>query len=59
MASIEEIRGFLRLDDRIATSGMPRPEHFAAMRGAARKLGVTDRTQAATTALQRGLVHLP
>jgi len=34
MASIEEIRGFLRLDDRIATSGMPRPEHFAAMRGA-------------------------
>jgi len=23
------------------------------------KLGVTDRTQAATTALQRGLVHLP
>ena len=34
MASIEEIRGFLRLDDRIATSGMPRPEHFAAMRDA-------------------------
>ena len=33
-SSIEEIRGFLRLDDRIATSGMPRPEHFAAMRGA-------------------------
>ena len=23
------------------------------------KLGVTDRTQAATTALQRGIVHLP
>jgi len=34
MASIEEIRGFLRLDDRVATSGMPRPEHFAAMRAA-------------------------
>ena len=34
MASIEEIRGFLRLDDRIATSGMPLPEHFAAMRTA-------------------------
>jgi len=34
MAAIEEIRGFLRLDDRIATSGMPRPEHFAAMHGA-------------------------
>ena len=34
MASIEEIRGFLRLDDRIATSGMPLPEHFAAMRDA-------------------------
>ncbi len=34
MASIEEIRGFLRLDDRIATSGMPLPEHFAAMRHA-------------------------
>jgi len=32
MASIDEIRGFLRLDDRIATSGMPLPEHFAAMR---------------------------
>ena len=34
MASIEEIRGFLRLDDRIATSGMPLPEHFAPMRSA-------------------------
>ena len=34
MASVVDIRGFLRLDDRIATSGMPLPEHFAAMRGA-------------------------
>src|SRR5688572_16184556 len=34
MASLEEIRGFLRLDDRIATSGMPLPGHFAAMRDA-------------------------
>src|SRR5688572_6662447 len=34
MASIEEIRGFLRLDDRIATSGMPGPADFAAMRQA-------------------------
>jgi protein tyrosine phosphatase (PTP) superfamily phosphohydrolase (DUF442 family) len=34
MASIEEIRGFLRLDERIATSGMPRPEHFEAIRKA-------------------------
>lgn len=34
MAAIEEIRAFLRLDDRIATSGMPQPDHFAAMRAA-------------------------
>ena len=34
MNSIEGIRGFLRLNDRIATSGMPRPEHFAAIRNA-------------------------
>ena len=34
MASIEEIRAFLRFDDRIATGGMPLPEHFAAMRSA-------------------------
>lgn len=34
MPSIEEIRAFLWLDDRVATSGMPRPEHFASMRTA-------------------------
>lgn len=34
MNSIEGIRGFLRLNDRIGTSGMPRPEHFAAIREA-------------------------
>jgi protein tyrosine phosphatase (PTP) superfamily phosphohydrolase (DUF442 family) len=32
--SLEEIRGYLKLDDRLATSGMPKPEHFAAMRAA-------------------------
>ena len=34
MEPLENIRGFLRLDDRIATAGMPRPEHFAALRKA-------------------------
>lgn len=34
MSTLEDIRGFLRIDDRLATSGMPRPEHFAAMRAA-------------------------
>ena len=34
MIAIEDIRAFLRIDDRLATSGMPRPEHFAAMREA-------------------------
>ena len=33
-SSLEEIRGYLKLDDRLATSGMPKPEHFAAMRAA-------------------------
>lgn len=32
--SLEEIRGYLKLDDRLATSGMPKREHFAAMRAA-------------------------
>src|SRR5687768_11110302 len=30
--SLASIRNFLPLNDRIATSGMPKPEHFAAMR---------------------------
>jgi protein tyrosine phosphatase (PTP) superfamily phosphohydrolase (DUF442 family) len=34
MSAIETIRGYLRLDDRLATSGMPEPVHFAAMRAA-------------------------
>jgi protein tyrosine phosphatase (PTP) superfamily phosphohydrolase (DUF442 family) len=34
MKNLEGIRGYLRLDDRLATSGMPEPEHFAAMRAA-------------------------
>lgn len=34
MAALETIRGYLRLDQRLATSGMPKPEHFAAMRAA-------------------------
>lgn len=34
MGALETIRGYLRLDDRLATSGMPKPEHFAAMRAA-------------------------
>lgn len=32
--SLEEIRAYLRLSDRLATAGMPRAEHFAAMRKA-------------------------
>jgi protein tyrosine phosphatase (PTP) superfamily phosphohydrolase (DUF442 family) len=32
--SIEQIRAYLRLNERVATSGMPRPEHFAAIRRA-------------------------
>ena len=34
MSTLEDIRAFLRIDDHLATSGMPRPEHFAAMREA-------------------------
>jgi len=34
MGGIETIRGYLRLDDRLATSGMPEPDHFATMRAA-------------------------
>ena len=34
MSRLETIRGYLHLDDRLATSGMPEPEHFAAMRAA-------------------------
>lgn len=34
MNTLEHIRNFLRLDDRLATSGMPQPEDFAAMRQA-------------------------
>jgi protein tyrosine phosphatase (PTP) superfamily phosphohydrolase (DUF442 family) len=30
--TLEGIRGYLRLSDRLATSGMPQPEHFAALR---------------------------
>ncbi|MBK7998243.1 MAG: protein tyrosine phosphatase family protein [Verrucomicrobia bacterium] len=32
MSALELIRGYRRLDDHLATSGMPAPEHFAAMR---------------------------
>lgn len=32
MNNLEGIRGYLQLDDRLATSGMPEPEHFATMR---------------------------
>lgn len=32
MSALESIRGYRRLDDHLATSGMPSPEHFAAMR---------------------------
>ena len=31
MSTLNHIRNFLRIDDRLATSGMPRPEDFAAM----------------------------
>jgi len=31
---IEQIRAYLRLNERVATSGMPRPEQFAAIRSA-------------------------
>lgn len=34
MSTLEDIRAFLWIDDHLATSGMPRPEHFAAMRAA-------------------------
>jgi protein tyrosine phosphatase (PTP) superfamily phosphohydrolase (DUF442 family) len=34
MSELHTIRAYLRLDDRLATSGMPEPEHFAAMRAA-------------------------
>jgi len=32
--TLEHIRNFLRIDDRLATSGMPQPEDFAALRQA-------------------------
>lgn len=32
MSALESIRGYRRLDDQLVTSGMPSPEHFAAMR---------------------------
>lgn len=32
MSALESIRGYRRLDDQLATSGMPSPDHFAAMR---------------------------
>ena len=32
MNNLESVRGYLRLDDRLSTSGMPEPEHFASMR---------------------------
>lgn len=31
MSALESIRGYRRLNDQLATSGMPAPEHFAAM----------------------------
>ncbi|MBI3413822.1 MAG: protein tyrosine phosphatase family protein [Verrucomicrobia bacterium] len=34
MSTLGAIRAFLRIDDHLATSGMPRPEHFAAIRAA-------------------------
>ena len=34
MNTLEHIRNFLRIDDRLATSGMPQPEDFAALRQA-------------------------
>lgn len=32
MSTLESIRGYRRLDEHLATSGMPSPQHFAAMR---------------------------
>ncbi len=34
MNTLEHIRNFLRIDERLATSGMPQPEDFAALRQA-------------------------
>jgi uncharacterized protein (TIGR01244 family) len=34
MNTLEHIRNFLRLDDRLATSGMPQPDDFAVLRQA-------------------------
>ncbi len=34
MSTLNHIRNFLRLDDRLATSGMPQPDDFAALRQA-------------------------
>lgn len=34
MQRLEHIRNFLRIDDRLATSGMPQPDDFAALRQA-------------------------
>ena len=34
MSTLEAIRAFLQIDELLATSGMPRPEHFAAIRAA-------------------------
>jgi len=34
MSALETIRGYLRLGEELGTSGMPEPEHFAAMRAA-------------------------
>ena len=32
MSTLNRIRNFLRIDDRLATSGMPKPDDFAALR---------------------------
>jgi protein tyrosine phosphatase (PTP) superfamily phosphohydrolase (DUF442 family) len=34
MEKLNHIRNFLRIDDRLATSGMPKPSNFAALRQA-------------------------
>ena len=34
MNTLTHIRNFLRIDDRLATSGMPQPDDFAALRQA-------------------------
>jgi protein tyrosine phosphatase (PTP) superfamily phosphohydrolase (DUF442 family) len=34
MSTLNHIRNFLRIDDRLATSGMPQPDDFAALRKA-------------------------